>query len=64
MLGVSGRSVVSVRESGSCLWLVGVFSFLTFFSYKCFVFFVVSFVWIVCFQLFAGKYDDSKHDGF
>ncbi len=56
-----------MRESGSCLWLVGVFSFLTFFfSYMCFVLFifVVSFVWIVCFQLFAGKYDDSKHDGF
>ncbi len=29
-----------------------------------FNFVVVFFVWIVCFQLFAGKYDDSKHDGF
>ncbi len=50
-----------MRKSGSCLWLVRGFSFLTFFYI---IVLFLFFVWIVCFQLFAGKYDDSKHDDF
>jgi len=61
-----------VDVSGSRLWLVRVlFSNFFFFLCKCLClcFFVVveflfCFVRIVCFQHFAGKHGDSKHDGF